>query len=394
MTLKSKNHSVQSLSSSARWRHVRGHLKAAWRRPANQIGVTTVRYSAPVGNETENPGTQHINLWSDPQASRVREEARSAPPSRSPGSELSTWITDRYRSGWCLEDALAVAQNLSDATIVELSGCFNQSIDDEVRGRWARFAEKDRRHQNDVDVWVNALNHKFNDARGAATFRAALALSSISRKVGSLQFTASNRQIAEAAAIGAATPNGADPKTARRALDRLSAMGWVTISKSGQKSGINKVTLVRPHGNSYPNTGIEISNGADTAIANTDPHNIPFVCGPLMEEEALSELFSHSGIGFTSYRIFVPLREAGSMSVAELHSVTGIPSRTIRNCLRRMMEADLVYEVSPGVWALTGLTLESSERALNLQNRREHRRVGFERQREGFNRYFEIQYPM
>ena len=280
----------------------------------------------------------------------------------------------------------------------ELVRTYGDDLDDLILSRWDAIEAKDDLLHHQVDSWISYLNTTFNIPRGGPTFRVALALSGVARLAGALTFTASVRQLTEIAGVGAATRSGASHKTTRAAIRRLIRGGWIRSEQSTHRSRTHQYTLVNSRDHKCPITPKEISNGVGSRIASpgvsqsSSPYLAetvpPYIVGRFSTNEALSEVFSPSGLGMNAFRAWICIREYGPMSTAALVAKAGIRRASADRAIGKLLQQDMIYSDPSGLWSYSGVSLESVEQALGLSRRAILRQQAFDRERLNFNSRF------
>lgn len=275
---------------------------------------------------------------------------------------------------------------------------YKGKFDSKVQSKWHMIERRDATHQQQVVNWLKHVNGTFRIPRGGNTFRVAIALSEIARLAGSLTFTASERQISERAAVGTATVNGADAKTVRRALRRLVEHGWVTSEVSNHSSGTMQYTLVS---NNNPITPPEAtrSNGLINRQHNVDRDSrineetgtinssYRYLHGVIDPKEALSEAFSHAGLGFNSYRVLTLIRSRPWIHTKDVVRILCMSRQSASDALTRLSRHKLIIRSNAGEWSATNRSIADIVSELSLADRSGYRALAFKHQRENFERY-------
>jgi len=317
-----------------------------------------------------------------------------------PHRVLAAILAGLKNAGFRRNEALQFLRDHDGDGVRRLREHYKGKFDNQVNSKWEAVERKDSRHQKDVDSWLKFVNRTFDIPRGGNVFRVAIALAEIARTAGSLTFTASERQIAERAAVGTATARGADTKTVRNALKRLTERGWITSKVSNHSSGTMQYTL---QSNNNPITPPEVkgSNGLINRPSDSefdgDSRNLvetgtielsrPYVVGKFDPSEALSELFSHAGLGFNSFRVLTLIRTRNGVRMKDIVQLLGMSKQSVSNALSRLSKHRMILRGSAGEWFDTGRSVIDVVSELGLADRAGYRALGFKHQRESFERY-------
>ena len=313
---------------------------------------------------------------------------------------LAAILTGLRNAGFRRNEALHFLRDHEGEGVRRLREHYKGKFDSQVMSKWAAVERKDSRHQQEVDAWLKFINQVFDIPRGGNVFRVAIALAEVARTAGSLTFTASERQIAERAAVGTATERSADAKTVRRALKRLVERGWITSKVSDHSSGTMQYTL---QSNKNPITPPQVkgsnrlANRPSDSEFDGDSRNLvetgtiessrPYVVGKFDPSEALSELFSHAGIGFNSFRVLTLIRTRNGVRMKDIVQLLGMSKQSVSNALSRLSKHRMILRGTAGEWFDTGRSVTDVVSELGLADRAGYRALGFKHQRESFERY-------
>jgi|GEM_PF-6215548 len=317
-----------------------------------------------------------------------------------PHRVLAAILAGLKNAGFRRNEALQFLRDHDGDGVRRLREHYKGKFDNQVNSKWEAVERKDSRHQKDVDSWLKFVNRTFDIPRGGNVFRVAIALAEIARTAGSLTFTASERQIAERAAVGTATARGADTKTVRNALKRLTERGWITSKVSNHSSGTMQYTL---QSNNNPITPPEVkgSNGlinrpSDSEFDGDSRNHVetgtiesgrPYVVGKFEPSEALSELFSHAGIGFNSFRVLMVIRIRNGVRMKDIVQLLGMSKQSVSNALSRLSKHRMILRGNAGEWFVADRSVADVVSELGLADRSGYRALAFKHQRESFERY-------
>jgi len=317
-----------------------------------------------------------------------------------PHRVLAAILAGLKNAGFRRNEALQFLRDHDGDGVRRLREHYKGKFDNQVNSKWEAVERKDSRHQKDVDSWLKFVNRTFDIPRGGNVFRVAIALAEIARTAGSLTFTASERQIAERAAVGTATVRSADTKTVRNALKRLTERGWITSKVSNHSSGTMQYTL---QSNNNPITPPEVkgSNGlinrpSDSEFDGDSRNHVetgtiesgrPYVIGKFEPSEALSELFSHAGIGFNSFRVLMVIRIRNGVRMKDIVQLLGMSKQSVSNALSRLSKHRMILRGNAGEWFVADRSVANVVSELGLADRSGYRALAFKHQREGFERY-------
>ena len=313
---------------------------------------------------------------------------------------LAAILTGLRNAGFRRNEALIFLRDHEGEGVSRLRRHYKGKFDSQVMSKWAAVERKDSRHQQEVDAWLKFINRVFDIPRGGNAFRVAIALAEIARTAGSLTFTASERQIAERAAVGTATERSADAKTVRKALKRLVERGWITSKVSDHSSGTMQYTLQSNKNPITPPQG-KGSNGLTNRPSDSefdgDSRNLvetgiiessrPYVMGKFDPSEALSELFSHAGIGFNSFRVLTLIRTRNGVRMKDIVQLLGMSKQSVSNALSRLSKHRMILRGNAGEWFVADRSVADVVSELGLADRAGYRALAFKHQREGFERY-------
>ena len=317
-----------------------------------------------------------------------------------PHRVLTAILAGLKNAGYRRNEALQFLRDHDGHGVQRLRDHYKGKFDNQVNSKWEAVERKDARHQKDVNSWLKFVNRTFDIPRGGNVFRVAIALAEIARTAGSLTFTASERQIAERAAVGTATARGADTKTVRNALKRLAERGWITSEVSNHSSGTKQYTL-QSNNNPITPPKVKRSNGlinrpSDSEFDGDSRNHVetgtfkpvqPYICGKFDPSEALSELFSHAGIGFNSYRVLMLIRTRPGIRMVDIRQSLGMSKQSAADALSRLSSHRMILRSNAGEWFVADRSVTDVVSELGLADRSGYRALAFKHQREGFERY-------
>lgn len=172
------------------------------------------------------------------------------------------------------------------------------------------------------------------------TDRAVLAvLVDVALAAGTLTPSASVRQVAEAANVGAAT--------ATRSLQRLREKGWLRLEHAAQGTQAAAWRLVRPEAVPEPSRAVE------EVLETVPPRPLAPVTGSARAHDAFAHT-THGGLGRVAARLFDALDDGsqGGLSIRQLAALTGLHPRTVARHLITLQAAGLATAGAGGsTWA-------------------------------------------
>ena len=104
----------------------------------------------------------------------------------------------------------------------------------------------------------------------------------------------------------------------------------------------------------------------------------PCVVGKFDPSEALSELFSHAGLGFNSFRVLTSIRTRNGVRMKDIVQLLGMSKLSVSNALSRLSKHRMILRGTTGEWFDTGRSVTDVVSELRLHEKNPRKSEGSE----------------
>lgn len=280
----------------------------------------------------------------------------------------------------------AAAEVWQDATLVNVKRLHLAALDYRSNGAHAVRCRTAR--LTTADWWSGGTRQQNSE------YLVLLGLYRIAEQVGSLAFTASARQVAEAAAVGGVSASGSSWQTAWHAAHRLAERGLIELS-AGQRDYRGESTdtgsrfrLLSPE---------RLKQSLSLYRLSTSSCSLWLLLERRYEDKLLDAALQHvcweqrAGLGVACQRAWYALQH-GELTAQQISDATGVSRQAIHNALTELRRYGLAAQPQRGVWACQSdlSTLDEAAKALGITERRALRQAGFKRYRDGRTNYVRL----
>lgn len=295
---------------------------------------------------------------------------------------LGALVGGCVRAGLDKADTVLVIAHQGSAAGDRLRSAFGADLEFRIIEYWNGSRSRWSIHSTRVALWRHdVLTSWPYGARFNGGLRVTLGLARIADQSGKMAFTASVRQIAEAAGVGWVSETSTSNKTVISALKRLAADGLIIVEQAAAPSAGSsmlanqRVTLVE---------GAALRralSGAGHQNPTTHPSNCVRLTAcsgalttlPLDDTTWLHVVFEESqhALGMSCCRVWHALSFEAACTVGQLVHLTGLGPRTARRAAARLEEAGLAVRHPDGeaAWARSGVTLDELAVSWGLADR-------------------------
>ena len=312
---------------------------------------------------------------------------------------LAALMGGMHRGGWSEEqahEALLDTTNVASRRLqVTVKDGILSTFGSKSQTSWDGIEQRHAQSEADHAEQVSILLTSWPVSRENATLRVALGLAEKAKQVGSMTFTASQRQIAEISGVGTASIlYEPDRKTVKRALQKLQTWGLVAseaipaANKTDELfNALTRFTLTTP--TRLRELLDEVSAQTPTKSFRGSLLSSPLWSPPVTLSGGLSAhpdplhvVWEATALGMSACRVFYLLIEAGALAPAEIMHRLHLSRRCVTDALAKLNEAGLIAQPKKlAPWSALPRSLDDVAEELGVEMRQRMRRTAFEQPR-------------